>query len=208
MTTTIKIKRKSNIRERRNCPRKVKLNYSKANDSTKANKTSNTIVNVIKDTSQNIIDKAKANLFGTLENSVITKNQLEINNKTSFQSSDNSNSSLTDTIPQKKELNQNKITQTLPNSTKNKYIEFNNQYETVEDTNNDDNSSQNSLQNGQQTPPITNYNKNLSENIIQNKLKDALKVLSPSEKMAKLRERAKINDKNKQKPNKHTQNKK
>ena len=59
MTTTVKIERKSNIRERRNRPRKVKMNYSKINDTIKTNKTSNTVVNVIKDTSENIIDKKK-----------------------------------------------------------------------------------------------------------------------------------------------------
>ena len=121
-TTTVKIKHKSNITERQNRPRKDKMNYSKINDSIKSNKTSNTIVNVIKDTSQNIIDKAKANLFGTPETSVITKNQLKLNDKTPFQSSDKNNSTLTDTIPHKNESNQN------------------NQNETVDNTNNDDKS--------------------------------------------------------------------
>ena len=84
MTTTVKIKRKLNIRERQNRPRKVKINYSKVNDLTKTNNTSKTMVNVIKDISQNIIDKAKTNLFGTPETSVITKNPLELNDKTPF----------------------------------------------------------------------------------------------------------------------------
>ena len=75
MTTTVKIKRKSNIKERQNRPRKVKMNFSKVNESVKINKTSNNIVNIIKDTSQNIIDKAKSNLFGTPEINLPTKNQ-------------------------------------------------------------------------------------------------------------------------------------
>ena len=105
MTTTVKIKRKSNIKERQNRPCKVKMNFSKVNESVKINITSN-IVNVIKDTSQNIIDKAKANLFGTPE---IDQNQPEINDKTNHQTHYNKNSTkiLNNTTLQEKDLNQN-----------------------------------------------------------------------------------------------------
>ena len=122
MTTTIKIKHKLNIQERQNRPHKVKMNYSKVNNFMKTNKTSN-IVNLIKDKSQNIIDKAKAkaNLFGTPEISVITKNKLELNDEKIFQSPDSNNSTniLVNTIPHRKELNQNKIIK--PSSTKKPY---------------------------------------------------------------------------------------
>ena len=65
MTTTVHIKRKLNIQERQNRPSKVKRNYSKVNDSIKTNKISN-IVNVIKDTSQSIIDKVVKRSFSHL----------------------------------------------------------------------------------------------------------------------------------------------
>ena len=195
MTTTVKIKRKSNIRERRNRPRKVKMNFSKVNESVKTNKASTNIVNVIKDTSQTIIDKAKANLFGTSEINTSPKSQLEINVKKNSITSHEKN--LIE-IPKDTSLQKNDINQTSKSlSTKDKMTSEKN-------NNNADIFSQISLQNGQRTPPITNYNKFLSDHDIQNKLQETLKILSPSEKMSKLRERAKIIDKTKQRTNSHT----
>ena len=190
MTTTVKIKRKSNIKERRNRPRKVKMNFSKVNESVKINKTSNNIVNVIKDTSKNIIDKAKANLFGTPEINLPTKNQPEINDKTNHQTHYNKNSTkiLDDTILQEKDSNQNETNK--PPSTTNKHIAINKKNNNkddkdtfypmyshesknttnkpIENKHNDEDEFQNPFQSGQHTPPIKN--KFLSDDIIQNRL--------------------------------------
>ena len=108
MTTTVKIKRKSNIRERRNRPRKVKMNFSKVNESVKINKSSTNIVNVIKDTSQTIIDKAKANLFGSPEINPSPKNQSATKVKTNLQTLHNKN--LTE-IPNDMILHENDVNQ-------------------------------------------------------------------------------------------------
>ena len=62
-----------------------------------------------------------------------------------------------------------------------------------ENKHNDEDEFQNPFQSGQHTPPITN--KFLSDDVIQNRLQETLKILSPSEKLSKLRERAKIIDK-------------